>query len=63
MPMPKPLTDAHGEGRAILQSDIKRFKAAAHMLPPSLQRKVGIQAVGVDVAGRRLRGDRTIPER
>ncbi len=43
MPKPKPLTDAYGEVREILQSDIKDFKPATQVLPPSLQRKVGMR--------------------
>ena len=43
MPKPKPLTDARGEVREVLQTDLKNFKPAVQVLPASLQRKVGMR--------------------
>lgn len=43
MPKSRPLTDAHGEVREILQADLNRFKPATEALPPSLQRTLGVR--------------------
>ena len=45
MKKPKPLTDAEGEVRELLLEDMKRFRPAADVLPPSLAAKLGIKQV------------------
>ena len=44
MRKPRPLTDEEGEVRELLLEDMKRFRPAAEVLPPSLAAKLGIKA-------------------
>ena len=43
MRKPRPLTDEEGEVRELLLEDMKRFRPAAEVLPPSLVAKLGIK--------------------
>lgn len=43
MPKPKPLTDAAGEVREILQADLLHFAPASSALPASLRQKLGVR--------------------
>ena len=43
MPRSKALVDAAGEVREIMTADLRSFRAAADVLPASLQRKVGVR--------------------
>jgi uncharacterized protein (DUF4415 family) len=43
MPKPKPLVDAAGEVREILQADLTGFAPAPQVLPASLRHKLGMR--------------------
>lgn len=39
----KPLTDVNGEVRELSADDLAQFRPAAEVLPPSLQKKLGVR--------------------
>jgi len=43
MPKSKPLTNAKGEVRELSVEDIRRFRSAREVLPPTLASKLGIR--------------------
>lgn len=45
-----PLIDVEGEVRELSREDLKAFRPATNVLPPSLQNKLGIRARGPQVA-------------